>query len=136
MLDPEQNANFLDHYLDVSVDLSKVLFICTANVINTIPEPLRDRMELIDVSGYVAEEKMAITKQYLIPQGLKSTGVKKEQVKSNRFSTCFYFILIFILTFYRLKLLMIVCQLSLNRIAGKVVYVIFKNTLRRYLIMH
>jgi len=81
MLDPEQNANFLDHYLDVSVDLSKVLFICTANVINTIPEPLRDRMELIDVSGYVAEEKMAIAKQYLIPQGLKSSGLKKEQVK-------------------------------------------------------
>lgn len=81
MLDPEQNANFLDHYLDVSVDLSKVLFICTANVINTIPEPLRDRMELIDVSGYVAEEKMAIAKQYLIPQGLKSTGLKKEQIE-------------------------------------------------------
>lgn len=81
MLDPEQNANFLDHYLDVSVDLSKVLFICTANVINTIPEPLRDRMELIDVSGYVAEEKMAIAKQYLIPQGLKSTGLKQEQIE-------------------------------------------------------
>ncbi|XP_050537117.1 lon protease homolog, mitochondrial [Daktulosphaira vitifoliae] len=81
MLDPEQNANFLDHYLDVAVDLSKVLFICTANVINTIPEPLRDRMELIDVSGYVAEEKMAIAKQYLIPQGLKATGLTENQVE-------------------------------------------------------
>jgi ATP-dependent Lon protease len=51
LLDPEQNANFLDHYLDVAVDLARVLFICTANVVDHIPEPLRDRMELIDMSG-------------------------------------------------------------------------------------
>ncbi|XP_036377129.1 lon protease homolog, mitochondrial [Megalops cyprinoides] len=68
LLDPEQNANFLDHYLDVPVDLSKVLFICTANVIDTIPEPLRDRMEMINVSGYVAQEKLAIAERYLVPQ--------------------------------------------------------------------
>lgn len=80
MLDPEQNANFLDHYLDVPVDLSKVLFICTANVIDTIPEPLRDRMEMIDMSGYVAEEKLAIAKQYLVPQALKDSGLKSEQI--------------------------------------------------------
>ncbi|XP_008556904.1 lon protease homolog, mitochondrial isoform X1 [Microplitis demolitor] len=80
MLDPEQNANFLDHYLDVPVDLSKVLFICTANITDTIPEPLRDRMEMIDMSGYVAEEKLAIAKQYLIPQAMKDSGLTAEQI--------------------------------------------------------
>ncbi|CAL1284783.1 unnamed protein product [Larinioides sclopetarius] len=83
VLDPEQNHNFLDHYLDVSVDLSKVLFICTANVTDTIPEPLRDRMEMIEVSGYVAEEKIAIAENYLIPQAREATGVTAEQVKLN-----------------------------------------------------
>ncbi|XP_076249651.1 lon protease homolog, mitochondrial isoform X2 [Calliopsis andreniformis] len=83
MLDPEQNANFLDHYLDVPVDLSKVLFICTANVIDTIPEPLRDRMEMIDMSGYVAEEKLAIAKQYLVPQAMNDSGLSKEQIDIN-----------------------------------------------------
>ncbi|KOC66312.1 Lon protease-like protein, mitochondrial [Habropoda laboriosa] len=83
MLDPEQNANFLDHYLDVAVDLSKVLFICTANVIDTIPEPLRDRMEMIDMSGYVAEEKLAIAKQYLVPQAMNDSGLTGEQISIN-----------------------------------------------------
>eukprot|EP01135_Chromosphaera_perkinsii_P009625 Nk52_evm75s1810 gene=Nk52_evmTU75s1810 len=80
LLDPEQNKSFLDHYMDVPVDLSKVLFICTANVSDTIPGPLLDRMELIRVSGYVTEEKVAIAKQYLIPQTAKSTGIEPANV--------------------------------------------------------
>lgn len=80
MLDPEQNVNFLDHYLDVPVDLSKVLFICTANILDTIPEPLRDRMEMIEMSGYVGEEKLAIARQYLIPQAMKDSGLKVEHI--------------------------------------------------------
>uniref|UniRef100_A0A1I8PJX3 Lon protease homolog, mitochondrial n=1 Tax=Stomoxys calcitrans TaxID=35570 RepID=A0A1I8PJX3_STOCA len=80
LLDPEQNSNFLDHYLDVPVDLSHVLFICTANVIHTIPEPLRDRMELIEMSGYVAEEKVAIARQYLIPQAMRDCGVEEKHI--------------------------------------------------------
>ena len=79
MLDPEQNGAFLDHYLDVPVDLSKVLFICTANTIETIPEPLRDRMEIIDVSGYVAEEKLMIAQKYLVPQVSELTGLSVEK---------------------------------------------------------
>ena len=80
MLDPEQNSTFLDHYMDVSIDLSKVLFICTANTLDTIPDPLRDRMEVIDISGYVAEEKVEIARKYLIPQVLGITGLKPEEI--------------------------------------------------------
>ncbi|ESO87544.1 hypothetical protein LOTGIDRAFT_127560 [Lottia gigantea] len=83
LLDPEQNANFLDHYLDVTVDMSKVLFICTANVLETVPEPLRDRMELIDVSGYVAEEKLAIANKYLVKQAEEHTGLTDNKVNIN-----------------------------------------------------
>lgn len=81
LLDPEQNSSFLDHYMDVPVDLSKVLFVCTANVLDTLPAPLLDRMEVITLSGYVAEEKAAIAQQYLIPQACKSNGVSAEQVR-------------------------------------------------------
>ena len=80
LLDPEQNLNFLDHYLDVTYDLSKVLFICTANVLDTIPEPLRDRMEMIEVSGYVAEEKLNIAQKYLVPQALDHSGLTDDKV--------------------------------------------------------
>lgn len=80
LLDPEQNSNFLDYFLDVPVDLSKVLFICTANVLDTIPDPLRDRMELIEMSGYVGEEKISIAKQYLIPTARNASGLTEEQI--------------------------------------------------------
>merc|ERR550534_2325679 len=80
MLDPEQNSTFLDHYLDVPVDLSHVLFLCTANTLDTIPGPLLDRMENIDISGYVAEEKMAIAEKYLVPQVEELTGLSKSQI--------------------------------------------------------
>ncbi|BCG48372.1 ATP-dependent protease La Type I [Citrifermentans bremense] len=80
VLDPEQNGSFRDHYLDVPFDLSNVLFIATANQLDTIPAPLLDRMELIRLSGYVLEEKMEIARRYLIPKALKNHGLKNGQV--------------------------------------------------------
>lgn len=80
LLDPEQNYSFLDHYLDVPVDLSKILFICTANVLDTIPGPLLDRMEVINLSGYISEEKREIAKKYLIPSSLKQNGLQDSQI--------------------------------------------------------
>jgi ATP-dependent Lon protease len=80
-LDPEQNKDFLDHYLDVRFDLSNVLFVCTANQLDTIPAPLLDRMEMIKLSGYLLEEKLQIAKRYLVPRQLKAHGLKQRQFK-------------------------------------------------------
>ncbi|KAG5210062.1 Lon protease-like protein, mitochondrial [Trichophyton interdigitale] len=80
LLDPEQNSSFLDHYMDIPVDLSKVLFVCTANMTDTIPRPLLDRMELIELSGYVADEKMAIAERYLAPAAKEVSGLKDVDV--------------------------------------------------------
>jgi ATP-dependent Lon protease len=80
-LDPEQNSEFLDHYLDLRVDLSKVLFVCTANQLDTIPGPLLDRMEIIRLAGYIAEEKLAIAKNHLWPRLLERNGVKGGRLK-------------------------------------------------------
>eukprot|EP00158_Paraphelidium_tribonemae_P006995 Partr_v1_DN28064_c2_g1_i2_m57226 putative ATP-dependent serine protease that mediates the selective degradation of misfolded, unassembled or oxidatively damaged polypeptides as well as certain short-lived regulatory proteins in the mitochondrial matrix. May also have a chaperone function in the assembly of inner membrane protein complexes. Participates in the regulation of mitochondrial gene expression and in the maintenance of the integrity of the mitochondrial genome. Binds to mitochondrial DN len=81
VLDPEQNSSFMDHFMDVPIDLSKVLFMCTANVLDTIPGPLLDRMEVIQLAGYVLEEKMEIAKRYLCPDALAASGLTGEQVK-------------------------------------------------------
>jgi ATP-dependent Lon protease len=80
LLDPEQNNSFLDHYMDIPVDLSKVLFVCTANMTDTIPRPLLDRMEMIQLSGYVADEKKAIAERYLAPQAKALSGLKEVDI--------------------------------------------------------
>src|SRR6266446_8388850 len=79
VLDPEQNSTFRDNYLAVPFDLSGVMFICTANVLDTIPGPLRDRMEIIQLPGYTAQEKLQIARRYLVPRQLAATGLSTEQ---------------------------------------------------------
>ena len=81
VLDPEQNNSFRDHYLDVSFDLSKVMFIATANLLDSIPAPLRDRMEILELSGYTDEEKLAIARRFLIPKQVKAHGLANEPLE-------------------------------------------------------
>jgi ATP-dependent Lon protease len=80
VLDPEQNATFRDHYLDIPFDLSRVMFITTANDIDRVPGPLRDRMEVIQLAGYTEEEKLEIAKRYLVPRQIERTGLKRSQI--------------------------------------------------------
>ncbi|MEO5328761.1 MAG: endopeptidase La [Magnetococcus sp. THC-1_WYH] len=84
VLDPEQNNEFLDHYVDVRFDLSKILFICTANQLDTIPRPLMDRMEVIRLSGYISEEKVTIARKHLIPKQLEKNGLTKGHIRFSR----------------------------------------------------
>ena len=81
VLDPEQNARFVDHYLDVDYDLSDVMFITTANYLEHIPEPLRDRMEIINLAGYTEDEKVEIAKRHLVPKQRKAHGIKSKEFK-------------------------------------------------------
>ncbi len=80
-LDPEQNSTFRDNYLDVPFDLSKVLFICTANMLDTIPEPLRDRMEIIELQGYTEDDKVHIAERYLVPKQIEENGLTNEVIE-------------------------------------------------------
>src|SRR4029079_7381999 len=83
VLDPAQNHSFRDHYLDVEVDLSEVVFLATANLLDTIPAPLLDRMEVISFDGYTTEEKLAIANGYLWPRQVKRNGLREEEVEAS-----------------------------------------------------
>ena len=81
VLDPEQNSTFTDHYMNVPYDLSNVLFVCTANTTDTIPEPLLNRMEVINFPGYTAVEKFQIARRHLLPKAMEAMGIKSDMLE-------------------------------------------------------
>jgi ATP-dependent Lon protease len=137
VLDPEQNFEFSDHYMNLPIDLSKVMFITTANMSDTIPSPLLDRMEMIRLSGYTLEEKVVIARKYLFPRQLKETGVKSSQLKMEDET------LQYIVTHYTYEAglrnlereIGKVCRKTARKIAegGKGPYVISERNISRYL---
>ncbi|NOR26142.1 MAG: endopeptidase La [Desulforhopalus sp.] len=137
VLDPEQNFEFSDHYMNLPIDLSKVMFITTANMSDTIPGPLLDRMEVIRLSGYTQEEKVVIARRYLFPRQLKQNGLKARQVKMNDET------LSYIVTHYTYEAglrnlereIGKVCRKIARKVAegGKGPYSVSKRNLNRYL---
>lgn len=137
VLDPEQNGEFTDHYMNLPIDLSKVMFITTANMSDTIPSPLLDRMEVIRLSGYTLEEKVVIARKYLFPRQLKESGVKPGQLKMEDET------LKYIVTHYTYEAglrnlereIGKVCRKTARKIAegGKGPYVVNERNLSRYL---
>ncbi len=137
VLDPEQNFEFSDHYMNLPIDLSKVMFITTANMSDTIPSPLLDRMEMIRLSGYTLEEKVVIARKYLFPRQLKESGVKAGQLKMEDET------LEYIVTHYTYEAglrnlereIGKVCRKTARKIAegGKGPYVISERNISRYL---
>ncbi|WP_446011544.1 endopeptidase La [Candidatus Electrothrix sp.] len=140
ILDPEQNNSFSDHYMNMPFDMSKVMFITTANRTDTIPGPLMDRMEVIRLAGYTLEEKTVIARKYLLPRQVKENGIKQRLVKLNDET------LKFIITHYTLEAgvrnlereLGKICRKLARKIAegGKGPYTISQNTLKKYLGPH